>query len=363
MTAQREWFDKDFYAVLGVDQGASAKDLTKAYRKLARQLHPDANPGDAAAEARFKEVSAAYDVLGDETKRAEYDEVRRLGPMGGGFPGGGFPGGGFPGGASFDLGDLFGGLFGQGGGRGASGGRRGADLETNLTLSFLESVTGLTTAVHLTSEASCSTCGGSGARPGTAPRRCDACGGRGVQADDQGPFSFSRPCSGCGGRGHLIDDPCGTCRASGTERRPREVKVRIPAGVEDGKRIRLKGHGAPGRGGPSGDLFIQLVVDPHPVFGRRGDDLTVTVRVTYPDAVLGAEIVVPTIDGGSVTVKVPAGTPSGRTLRVKGRGVASTRGTGDLLATVEVDVPTALTDEQRVAVEALGAALADDVTG
>ena len=352
MAPQREWFEKDYYATLGVSREASAKEVTKAYRKLARSLHPDANPGDAVAEARFKEVSAAYGVVGDEDKRREYDEVRARGPMGGFGGAGGFgPTGGM--GGQFDLGDLFGGLFGQGDGRGGHASRRGADLETRLTLSFEEAVHGVTTTISLVSDAPCPTCSGSGARPGTNPRTCDACGGRGVQAENQGPFSFSRPCGQCGGRGRMVDDPCGACRGAGVERRPREVKVRIPGGVEDAQRIRLKGRGEPGRGGPAGDLFVVVSVALHGFFERRGADLTLTVPITYPEAVLGAEVSVPTLDDGPVTLKVPAGTRSGRTFRVKGRGVSTRRRTGDLLVTVEVHVPEATTDGERSAVEAL----------
>ncbi len=353
MTAQREWFEKDFYASLGVSKEASAKEITKAYRKLARQLHPDANPGDATSEARFKEVSAAYDVVGDESRRAEYDQIRQMGPMGGFGPGpGGGMGGGFPGTGGmggFDLGDLFGGAFNSG--RGGGRGQRGADLETRLTLSFTEAVNGVTTSVHLVSDTVCSTCSGSGARPGTRPTACGACRGRGVQAEDQGPFSFSRPCGQCGGRGSQIDDPCGSCQASGVERRPREVKVRIPAGVDEGQRIRLKRRGEPGRGGPDGDLFIVVAVEPDIRFGRRGRHLTVSVPVTYPQAVLGSEIEVPLLDGGTVTLKVPAGTRSGQTFRVKKRGVPEKGGTGDLLVSVEVDVLTDPTEAEIEAVE------------
>lgn len=346
MTAQREWFEKDYYKVLGVDENISEKELTKAYRKLARQLHPDANPGDSAAEERFKEVSAAYDVLGDSKKRAEYDEARRLGPMGGGFPGG-FSGD-FSGGMGINMEDLFGGLFGQGG---PNRGRRGSDLETTLTLPFLESINGITTTVNITSDAACSTCGGNGAKPGTTPKICSSCSGRGVQAENQGPFSFSRPCGTCGGRGHQIDDPCQTCRSTGIERRPRAVKVRIPSGVESGQRIRLKGKGGPGSNGPNGDLFIRINVEPHAVFGRQGRHLTITVRITWPEAVLGSDVIVPTLDGGNVTLKIPAGTPSGQTFRIKGKGVTTSRQTGDLLAKIEVDVPTKLNKKQRAAVE------------
>jgi molecular chaperone DnaJ len=370
VAAQREWFDKDYYQVLGVAADASQKDITKAYRKLARELHPDKKPGDAAAEERFKEVSAAYDVLGDETKRGEYDEVRRLGPMAGGFPGGG------PGGFSFnvgdvqgaDLGDLLGQVFGRG--RGGTGGRagsgvgpqRGADVTAQLTLDFEDAVRGITTTLHLTSDAQCSTCHGSGAKPGTAPERCPICGGRGVVDDNQGMFSFSSPCRNCQGRGSIIREPCPTCRGAGIERRPREVRARIPAGVSDGQTIRLKGRGAPGRnGGPAGDLFVEINVHPHERFGRSGNNLTVTLPITFAEAALGADIDVPTLDGTPVTLRLRPGTASGSRHRVKGKGmsVASKREgttTGDLIVTVEVDVPSQLTDEQRAAVEQLAAA-------
>jgi molecular chaperone DnaJ len=368
VAAQREWFEKDYYQVLGVAADASQKDITKAYRKLARQLHPDKNPGDASAEERFKEVSSAYDVLGDETKRAEYDEVRRLGPM----AGGGFPGGG-PGGFSFnvgdmqggDLGDLLGQMFGRGrSGRAGSGvgPQRGADVTAQLTLDFEDAVQGITTTLHLTSDAQCSTCHGAGARPGTYPERCPICGGRGVVDDNQGMFSFSSPCRNCQGRGSIIREPCPTCHGSGVERRPREVRARIPAGVSDGQTIRLKGRGAPGRnGGPAGDLLVEIKVRPDPRFGRSGNNLTVTVPITFSEAVLGGDIEVPTIDGSTVTLRLRPGTATGSRHRVKGKGitVASRRdgtATGDLIVTVEVDVPSQLTEEMRAAVEQLAAA-------
>lgn len=364
MAPQREWFEKDYYRVLGVSETASQKDIKSAYRKLSRQYHPDNNPDDRAAEERFKEVSAAYDVIGDAEKRKEYDEVRKLGPMGGMFGGAGGPGPGGPGAGSFrveDLGDIFGGLFGRGrragGAARGTGPHRGQDLEAELHLDFDDAIRGLTTTIHLTSEAACSTCHGSGARPGTTPHTCPQCGGRGVLDDNQGFFSFSQPCPSCGGQGFVIDDPCPTCRGTGIEHRPREVKVRLPAGVADGQRIRLKGRGGPGRnGGPPGDLYVTARVGPHPLFGRRGDDLTLTVPVTFPEAALGADVRVPTLDGGSVTVRIPAGTRSGRTLRVKGKGVPGRKKTGDLLVTVEVAVPQKLSDDERKAVEALAAA-------
>ena len=362
MAPQREWFEKDYYAVLGVPESASQKEITKRYRQLARELHPDANPGDDAAEERFKEVSAGYDVLGDEQKRKEYDEVRRLGPAGFGMGGPGGPGG--PGGGfSFnaedlgDLGNLFGNLFGAGGRRGHSPGtgpRHGPDLETELHLDFRDAVHGITTTVNLTSEVMCSTCFGSGAKPGTAPTRCATCAGRGVVDENQGFFSFSRQCPTCAGRGTIVTDPCPTCRGRGVEVRPREVKVRIPAGVDDGQRIRLAGRGAPGHnGGPPGDLYVRVHVAPDKVFGRSGRDLTLTVPVTFAEAALGARLTVPTLDGESVTLKVPAGTPSGKTFRVKGKGIPTGRATGNLLVSVEVAVPKKLSKEERRAIEAL----------
>lgn len=363
MTAQREWFEKDYYKTLGVDEGASGKEITKAYRKLARKLHPDQNPGDEVAEERFKEVTGAYDVIGDDERREEYDEVRRMGPMGGT---GGAPGG--PGGFSFNvgdmgdggLGDILGDMFGRGGrtaygtGRSGVGPRRGADLQTHLTLDFADAAQGITTTLHLTTDAQCSTCGGIGARPGTSPRVCSNCGGRGVVDDNQGMFSFSSPCRACQGQGSVIDDPCPTCRATGIEKRPREVKTRLPAGVRDGQTIRLKGRGGPGHnGGPAGDLLVDITVHPHERFGRSGDDLTVRVPVTFAEAAIGGDIDVPTLDGGQVTLRIKQGTQGGSRHRVKGRGIETKKRKGDLIVTVDVDVPRELSDEQRAAIEEL----------
>lgn len=385
MTAQREWFDTDFYAVLGVESSASEKDITRAYRKLAKQFHPDANPGDEKAEARFKEISAAYDVLSDAKKRAEYDQVREMMRSGRGGPGmGGYPGFG-PGanGVTFDfdgdtsgLGDFLGGLFGQGAGftpgaggrsRGRGRGRargpqRGDDLETELHLSFEDALAGVTTAVRFTAAAPCSVCAGIGAEPGTRPETCDVCGGSGSTAADQGMFSFSQVCTACAGRGVVIKTPCSHCKGSGSEVRQREVKVKIPSGVDDGQRIRVKGKGAAGsHGGPAGDLYVVVHVQAHPLLVRRGKDLTIRVPITFAEAALGANVRVPTLNGG-VTVKVPAGTQSGTTLKVKGKGVESTKGgAGDLLVTFDVVVPTSLSDAQRQAVETVGAALPANV--
>jgi molecular chaperone DnaJ len=364
LAPQREWFEKDYYKILGVSGTATAKEITKAYRKLAREFHPDANPDNPAAEDRFKEVSAAYDVVGDEAKRPEYDEARRLGAAGAGRFGGGAPGGSGGGDSNFtstDINDLLGGLFSRGGRRGAATGgsrgpgpQRGDDLETELHLPFADAVKGVETSVNLTSEVTCSSCHGSGAKPGTAPVTCPQCNGRGVLDDNQGFFSFSTPCPQCAGRGSLVTDPCPTCRGRGLEHKRRQVKVRIPAGVKDRQRIRLKGRGGSGRnGGPAGDLYVVAHVAPDPLFGRDGNHLTLTVPVTYPEATLGTKVKVPTLDGPPVTLKLPAGTSSGRVFRVKGKGVEGPKGSGDLLVTIEVAVPAKLTKEERAAVEAL----------
>jgi molecular chaperone DnaJ len=354
-----EYLEKDFYAILGIAEDASASEVKKAYRKLAQQLHPDANPGDKTAEERFKEVGRAYSVLSDPKKRSEYDEARRL-VRSGGF--GGF--GGFPGGTGGydnqrvrveDLGDLggLGGLFGNlfGGGRNQQrAARRGRDVESEVTLGFEEAVRGATIPLQLRGPAACHTCHGTGAEPGTLPRICPTCQGRGTVTRDQGLFGLSSPCQTCQGRGSVIDHPCTTCNGRGTEVRTRELRVRIPAGVSDGATIRLKGQGEPGAtNAPAGDLIVKVHVTPHPLFGRRGQDLTMTVPVTFAEAALGTELTVPTLDG-HVTLKVPAGTQNGRTFRVKGRGVQSNgRGKpgGDMLVTVQVAVPEKLSRKER----------------
>ncbi|HWE70663.1 MAG TPA: molecular chaperone DnaJ [Acidimicrobiales bacterium] len=362
MAPQREWFEKDYYKVLGVSKTATPKEITSAYRKLAKANHPDTNPGK---EETFKEISAAYDVLNNAETRKEYDEVRAMGPMAGagagGFPGGfgGGGGGGFRVEDVGDLGDIFGGLFGRGNRRNrnvaGTGPQRGNDVETELNLSFEDAVHGVTTSVHLTTDARCHTCGGSGAAPGTHPVTCPRCGGTGTLQDNQGLFSLSQICPQCQGSGTIVETPCPTCHGSGVEHRDRAVKVRIPPGVEDGSRIRVKGRGAAGRnGGPAGDLYVVVRVNRHSVFGRKGKNLTLTVPVTYPELVLGTTITVPTLTD-PVTLRIPPGTPSGRTFRVKGRGVPAGKKTsvGDLLVTPEVVVPETLTDEQRTTVEEL----------
>ena len=361
---QREWYEKDYYKILGVAESTTEKEITKAYRKLAKENHPDSHPG---REDKFKEISAAYAVLSDAEKRKSYDEVRRMGPIGNPFgTGRGGPGGaGGSGSGGFrvdDLGDLFGGLFGRGrgGGRGgggaAAGPRRGDDQETTFTLGFAEAVAGATTSVSLMGDAPCDTCDATGAAPGTAPVVCSGCGGRGVVDSNQGFFSFSQPCSTCGGTGMRVEKPCPNCDGMGIVRRARQVKVRIPAGVEDGQRIRLKGRGGPGRnGGPPGDLYVVVRVGGHDLFGRRGKDLTLTAPITFPEATLGATISVPTLNG-SVSLRIPPGTRPGRTFRVRGKGAASSGGSGDLLVTIELVVPENLSEAEKAAVEALAEA-------
>jgi molecular chaperone DnaJ len=367
----RDYVEKDYYAALGVPKDASAADIKKAYRKLARTHHPDTNAGDVKAEEKFKEISEAYDVLSDATKRKEYDEARAM------FANGGFrmppPGAGGYSATTFDLGDLFGGaggaggglgdilggLFGGGGGRGrAQAPRRGADVEAEVTLSFDDATAGVTVPLTVSGPHTCPTCRGSGAKPGTSPRTCQRCGGTGMSTTNQGGFAFAEPCRECRGRGVLVDDPCTTCNGSGEALTSRTIRARIPAGVADGQRIRLKGKGEPGeRGGPAGDLLVTVHVGKHRLFGRKGDNLTVTVPVTFPEAALGTTVKVPTLDGGGVSVKIPAGTASGRVLRVRGKGVARRGGGhGDLLVTVEVAVPTRLSDEAKQALESYAAA-------
>ncbi len=364
----KDWLEKDYYKSLGVTKDASAADIKKAYRKLARELHPDKNPGNAKAEARFKEVSEAYDVLSDEGKRKEYDEARSLfagGAFRGGFPGAGTSSGG---GTTFDmsdlfgsgtseggLGDLFGGLFGGGATRTRTRQAtpsRGQDVAADVTLGFDEAVHGATLPLQLTSPGACPVCQGSGARPGTAPHRCSTCGGSGFVSRNQGAFGFSEPCRDCRGTGQIIDDPCPECHGTGATTQTRTITVRVPPGVRDGARLRIAGKGAPGaRSGPAGDLFVTVHVRQHQLFGRDGDNLTLTLPVTFPEAALGTTVRVPTLDG-SVRLRIPPGTPSGRTLRVRGHGVPKRGGGhGDLLVTVDVAVPHNITGEARDALE------------
>lgn len=364
----RDWVEKDFYSILGVPDTATAEEIKKSYRKLAQQHHPDANPGDAAAEERFKEISEAYSILSDAEQRKEYDQVRRLAASGG-FQG--FGGRGGFGGQQVrveDLQDLLGGfggfgdLFGFGSQRSRSGPSRGADLVTDLSIGFEDAAFGVTTEVNLDGAAPCSRCGGSGAEPGTSVVTCPTCGGRGMVAQNQGLFSFSQACPQCGGSGRLVETPCAQCRGSGVENRLRKVKLKVPAGVKDGQTLRVKGKGAPGSfGGPPGDLMVRIRVAPSKTFGRKGNDLTLKVPITYTEAALGTKIDVPTLNGG-VKVKIPSGTPSGKTFRVRGKGIVPSQGRpGDLLVTVEVAVPKKVGKDEKRLLEELAAHETDDI--
>ena len=364
----KDFLEKDYYKVLGVAKSASADEIKKSYRKLARKYHPDANKGDPKAEERFKEISEAYNVLSDEKRRKEYDDARSL--FGGGVR---MPGSAGGGGYNFDLGDLFGSGAGGGtstGGRlgdllgGVFGGgrstqqqrpRRGADVETETSLSFGDAIEGTTVALQLAGEGPCKACMGTGAKAGTVPRVCPTCEGTGQASRNLGNFAFSEPCKTCRGRGLVVDDPCPVCTGSGRAMSTRTIQARIPAGVGDGQRIKLKGKGAPGeRGGPAGDLYVRVHVTPHPVFGRSGHNLTITVPITLPEAALGAEIKVPTHGGMPVSLRIPPGTPNGRTFRVRGKGVRRQDITyGDLLVTVDVRVPKDVNGEAREALETL----------
>ncbi|QVQ50575.1 molecular chaperone DnaJ [Spiractinospora alimapuensis] len=367
----KDYLEKDYYKVLGVSKTATQDEIKQSYRKLARKYHPDANKGDESAEDRFKEISEAYNVLSDTDRRKEYDDARSM--FGGSYrPGGGGGTGDFNVGDLFGqagqaggerLSDLFGGLFGN---RGRGGptttqARRGADVETETTLTFQEAASGITRSFRLTSESACAHCNGTGAKTGTTPRVCPNCEGTGHASRNLGGFSLSEPCPECKGRGLVVDDPCPFCSGSGRGQSTRTIQARIPAGVSDGQRIRIKGKGAPGeRGGPAGDLYVVVHVQQHKLFGKSGENLTVTIPVSFPEAALGADVRVPTLNGFPVTVKIPPGTPNGRTFRVRGKGAPRRDGTiSDLLVTVEVSVPKTLNPTAREALEKYQAATSD----
>jgi molecular chaperone DnaJ len=358
----------DYYKTLGVDKKATPDEIKKAYRKLARKYHPDRNPDDKDAEARFKEISQAHDVLGDPEKRKQYDTG--AGP----FATGAGPGGGFGGFGNFDfdassMGDILSNLFGGGAG-GPSSGRsprqrqrveRGADLEAQVSISFDQAVTGAQVPLQVPMRAACETCHGTGAKPGTTPTVCPNCEGRGIEPQGQGMFSISQPCANCGGSGTVIADPCPTCHGAGAVRTVKRLRVNIPAGVRDGGRIRLPGKGEPGpRGGPAGDLYLIVHVSPSPVFTRKGDNFEVEVPLSIPEALRGAEVQVPTLNG-SKTLRVAPGTKHGTVQRLRGEGPpkpGSAKGgsepkRGDIRYRFVIDVPKELDDDQRAAVDAL----------
>ena len=340
------------YETLGVAKNASQDEIKKAYRKLVREVHPDRNPGN---EERFKEVQNAYDVLSDPEKRKQYDtfgSTNGRGPMGGGPGATTFDFG------EFDLGDIFGGLFGGGGGRGRpqqQRGQRGADVEVEVRLSFEDALQGVQTTVPVQLELACHTCHGTGAAPGTAPVKCPVCDGTGTVATSQGLFALQQPCPRCHGMGSIVETPCPTCHGSGRERRTKRYSVKIPAGVKDGTRIKLKGKGEAGYGGaPAGDLYVVTRVEPSKIYERRGDDLVVVVPVTYPTAALGGSVEVPT-PAGAVSLKVPSGTEDGKLLRIKGRGAPRLKGSGkgDVLARIRIEVPKRMNKKQRELLEEL----------
>jgi molecular chaperone DnaJ len=341
------------YDVLGVARTASDDEIKKAYRKLARENHPDANQGAPAAEERFKEIQGAYDTLSDPEKRKLYDQFGENGPRGSGAGG--------RGGSAYenvDLSDLlgqFGGIFGRGGAgrRSRPQAERGADLEARVRLSFEDALKGVQVRVPVEIDAACHVCHGTGAEPGTSPVTCPQCGGSGTVSDSHGLFALSQPCPRCRGNGVIVEKPCRNCRGSGRERVTKRYAVKIPPGAKSGTRVRLKGKGEPGRnGGPDGDLFVAIEVEPSPLYERRDSDLVLNVPVTYPEAALGASVEIPTPDG-PVNLKVPAGTESGKLLRVKGRGAPKLKGggKGDLLARVNVTVPKKLTKAEKEALE------------
>lgn len=375
----KDWLEKDYYKVLGVSKDAKPDEIKKAFRKIARDNHPDAHPGDKAAEQRFKDASEAHSVLSDADKRKEYDDARSM--FGGGgfrFPRGGGSQAGTPGmedlfrtmqnGGDGGLGDILGNLFNQGGAAGGSRrgtqrmARRGSDVEGEVTISFEQAVDGTTVGVQMVNDQACQACHGTGAKSGSVPRVCPTCQGSGTQTSTTGGvFSATEPCRDCHGRGLIVDDPCDVCHGSGRGRSTNTMQVRIPAGVTDAQKIRIKGKGSAGEnGGPAGDLYVVVHVRPHKLFGRTGDNLTLTAPVTFGEASLGAEIEVPTLGGQRVRLRIPAGTPNGRTFRVRGRGVGRSDGTkGDLLVSVEVVVPSTLNDAARTALEQYVQAVGD----
>jgi molecular chaperone DnaJ len=349
----------ELYKTLGVAKNASEDEIKKAYRKLARRYHPDRNPDDPKAEEKFKEVSAAHDVLADPEKRKEYDAGPSFGGFGGGNPFGG--GGAQPGSFGGDFGDILSGLFNRGGGGGRQAQQvRGRDLETEIQLGFDQAINGTQISVTVPKAERCATCHGSGAKPGTGPVTCPRCEGRGVDAQSQGFFSISQPCPQCGGAGRIIEDPCPTCHGSGLTQQTKRYKVNIPAGVKDGSRIRLAGKGEAGpNGGPPGDLYVTTRVAASPVFKRLDDgNLEVTVPISIPEAVRGGTIEVPTL-AGTKRIKVAPGTKHGAIQRLRGEGPPKSKGGGhgDIRYRLEIEVPKELTEDQERAIDELSTSL------
>lgn len=360
---------KDLYKVLGVSKEASQDDIRRAYRKLARKYHPDANPDDPDAESQFKEIQQAYEVLSNPEKRREYDRGPREyfgGGQGGRQPGGSTAGSG---GASFsDLSDLFGGFGDIFGGRQQqrrSASKKGEDVTVSVNLGFKDAFQGVTTRVNAPAEESCGDCRGTGAAPGTAPRTCPDCGGGGMKSRDQGFFALSGTCQRCGGAGTVVEKPCPACSGRGRVRRVRQVTVKIPAGAKDGTKIRVPGRGGAGeRGGPAGDLYVVTRVEEHPVFKRKGDDFVVEAPVSFVEAALGSEITVPRPEGGTVKLRLAAGTQDGKQMKVRGAGAPRTKARGergDLIVKVRLVVPEKLTKREKDILQALADERDEDV--
>lgn len=353
---------RDYYDVLGVARTVTAEDLKKAYRRLAMKHHPDRNPDDKEAEARFKEAKEAYEVLSDERKRAAYDQFGHAGvdPASGA---GGRPGGFDPGEAFGDIfGDVFGDIFGGGARRGRGGVFRGADLRYELALDLEQAVFGATVNVSIPSLAACDSCHGSGAAPGSGTSPCRRCNGAGQVRVSQGFFAIQQTCPSCHGAGQVVDKPCPGCSGRGRVQRTKTLAVKVPAGVDEGDRIRLSGEGEAGQnGGPPGDLYVELRVRPHPIFERHGADLSCVVPVGFATAALGGSIEIPTLDG-EVTLKIPPETQPGKVFRLRGKGVRPVRGSvvGDLFCRIDVEVPVNLTGEQKRLIKAFNDALAED---
>lgn len=338
---------RDYYEILGVSRDVDSKELKKAYRKLAMKYHPDRNPDDKDADAKFKEATEAYEILGDQQKRAAYDQYGHAGvdPSAGG---GGFGGGN--GNFSDIFGDVFGDIFGGGGGRGGRGGpQRGSDLRYTMELSLEEAVRGVEKKIRVPTLSNCNTCDGSGAKPGTSPKTCGTCGGAGQVRMQQGFFSVQQTCPTCRGQGTMIEDPCSSCHGRGVKEETKTLSVKIPPGVDTGDRVRLSGEGEAGAmGGPAGDLYVQVSVQEHELFHRDGRNLYCDVPISIVDAALGGELEVPTLDG-RVKLKIPAETQSGKLFRLRGKGVTPVRGgaAGDLLCRVQVETPVKLTSTQK----------------
>lgn len=347
MAAENEWFETDYYKVLGVSEKASDKEITRAYRKLAKELHPDVKSG---SEEEFKKVSKAYDVLGDPQKKKEYDEIRKLGPRPSVNPGN------FNGNFRVDdLSDVFSGLFNRSSTTSQSGGfgkRRGQDVETTFKMSFEDAIRGGTHVLSVVFPVTCHECLGSGSKKGSSPKICDKCSGTGYLQKDGGLFSLNKTCPKCGGKGTIIVDPCPVCSGTGREFRPQNITVKFAPGSSSTQRVRVRAKGLPGaNGGPNGDLYVTLSVEPHPLFQRKGQDINLNVPVSIDEAILGTTISVPDVEGKKISIKIPPNCPNGRTFRIKGKGVTSKNKTGDLLVTVEVVIPKTINEAQKKAIE------------